>query len=405
MKRFDVVIIGGGMVGLTAALAIRKLSSLTVAVIDNQPLQTLGEAPELRVSAISAASQHILANLDVWGQVSQQRLQPYQSMHVWDKDGYGKLNFDQQLLGSDFDNLGWIIENKVLRNSLYQQAEQTADLTLINATIAQLAQGEQEVFISLEGEQPITSRLVVAADGANSWVRSQLEMPLAFRDYDHHALVATVNCQQGHQNTAWQVFLEDGPLAMLPLYQPNLCSIVWSLPPEQAADILALPEEQVNKRLTAATDGKLGKIQLASEMQSHPLSMRFAREVVKGHVVLIGDAAHTIHPLAGQGVNLGLLDAVALAQTLSELDKLEPGVELQRALAQFGRWRKSEAADMIAAMEAIKQLFTHQQPLLKLVRGIGMSLVDQLSPVKKQLVKQAMGLKSSLPELAKAPKN
>lgn len=404
MQSYDIVIVGGGMVGLTAALAICKQTPLKIAIIDNLPINPIGDTPHLRVSAINDASKQLFTNLGVWADITKARSQAYTNMHVWDKDGFGHLDFDLSDLPNSANNddcLGTIIENDVIRNALYQAAEHHDNITVVKQTLSSIAIGESEVFLSFSEHTPIIAKLVVGADGANSWVRKQLDMAITFRDYDHHAVVASVECSQGHQNTAWQVFLNTGPLAFLPLYQQNTCSIVWSLPPTEAMRIKALSAEEFNKEITAASDGKLGQVSLQSERVSFPLTMRIAREFVKDRVVLIGDAAHTIHPLAGQGVNLGLVDASALAQTI--VSTLNDGKELNdnKLLGHFSRWRKNDAAEMIAAMESIKQGFSLQQVLPKFIRGIGMSVLNNISPLKQLLIKQAIGQTTNLPELSK----
>lgn len=406
MQKFDVLIVGGGMVGLTLALAIREQSQLTVAIADTKAVEEKTEQPQVRVSAINAASANIFANLSVWDDILQQRAQPYRHMHIWDKGGYGQLNFAQDdLKGSDQqEQLGWIIENNIIRHALWHKAQADEGISFFTEqAITSIGVGDSEVFASLGSATPIIAKLLVGADGANSWVRQQMNMSLTFRDYDHHALVATVSCEQGHQDTAWQVFLPEGPLAFLPLYQDNLCSIVWSTSPEEAKRLTELEPEDFAKEITAASDGKLGRVSLESERFTFPLSMRLAQNFVKQRVVLIGDAAHTIHPLAGQGVNLGLLDAAALAQTLISQEKIDNQLKVnQVALQQFARWRKAEAAEMMAAMEAIKQVFTPQQEAMKLFRGLGLSLLEHFAPAKKQLIRQALGYKGNLPELAKS---
>ena len=409
MQKFDVLIVGGGMVGLTLALALRQQTKLTVAIADTLTAEALEDKPEVRVSAINHASQQIFANLGVWSAIENQRIQPYQHMHVWDKAGYGKLDFDHNSVATD--DLGWIIENKVIRNALWHKAEQDQGITFFTEEkIQNIAIGDSEVFASFASQMPITAKLIVGADGANSWVRQQMNMQMAFRDYDHHAVVATVKCQQGHQNTAWQVFLPTGPLAFLPLFEKDLCSIVWSTEPNDAERISQLSPEQFAKEITAATDGKLGQVSLQSERFTFPLRMRLVHEFVKDRAILVGDAAHTIHPLAGQGVNLGLLDAASLAQILVEQvnqygeDDTDAQWANEKALKAYSRWRRSDATDMIAAMEAIKQSFTPQHEVTKLIRGIGMSLLNEISPLKRKLTELALGHKGQLPELAKAKK-
>jgi 2-octaprenylphenol hydroxylase len=441
MQKFDILIVGAGMVGLTLALALRKNSQLTIAIVDTLAVPELDDTIDVRVSAINVASKNILANLGVWSALENSRVQDYQHMHVWDKAGLGKLYFsakDSATFPSE-DNLGWIIENKVIRHALWQQAELDEGIHFFNDNkLATISQGDSEVFATFASETssddgaahnsvsngsstpppPIIAKLVVGADGANSWVRQQMNMAMIFKDYDHHAIVATVQCPQGHKNTAWQVFLPTGPLAFLPLCSAksgestqdftdsvnNLCSIVYSTSPEDAKRLTALDATEFSKELTAASDGKLGDIALKSERFTYPLTMRLAQDFVKDRVVLIGDAAHTIHPLAGQGVNLGLLDAAALAQTLTA--KLnahdENHAELVNTtdLKAFSRWRKSEATEMITAMAGIKQAFAVQQSPVKLLRGVGMNIINNFAPAKNRLIAQALGIKADLPELA-----
>jgi len=415
MQKFDILIVGGGMVGLTTALAIRQLTSLTVAVVDNNGMAELSDAPEVRVSAINAVSQQLFVNLNVWSAMTEQRIQPYQHMHIWDKAGYGNLDFDIDDLSTREQNgqLGWIIENSVIRNALWKKAEVVEGIELFSeCKLNNIAMGDNEVFASFDStskiQMPIIAKLVIGADGANSWLRKQMNMALTFRDYDHHAIVATVKCPQGHQNTAWQVFLETGPLALLPLASKDdgedLCSIVWSTSPEQAKRLCKLTPEEFGKELTAAVDGKLGNVSLESERFSFPLTMRFAQDFVQERIVLVGDAAHTIHPLAGQGVNLGLLDAAALAEILANAmsnDLTDTRWLSSKTLNSYQRWRKTEAVEMAAAMEAIKQIFTSQQAPVKLIRGLGMSLLNHVAPAKKLLIKQALGFKGQRPKLTK----
>ncbi|MBL4940428.1 MAG: FAD-dependent monooxygenase [Colwellia sp.] len=408
MQKFDVLIVGAGMVGLTLALALRKTTNFTIAIADTLAIAALTDEPEVRVSAINVASKTLFEHLDVWSDIEKQRLQAYQHMHIWDKAGIGKLDFSAAELDTfpKNEHLGWIIENNVIRYALWQKAQQDEGIHFFTEhKLVNIAVGESEAFVSFESNHsnpvPLMAKLVVGADGANSWLRTQMNMAMIMRDYDHNAIVATVKCSQGHKNTAWQVFLPTGPLAFLPIYPQNkeTCSIVYSTSPEDAKRLMQLSAVNFAKELTAASDGKLGIIELTSERYTYPLTMRLAQNFVKERMVLIGDAAHTIHPLAGQGVNLGLLDAAALAQSLQNLTA-EQDLGDQKMLKAFARYRKSEAVEMIVAMEAIKQTFSVQQSAFNFIRGVGMNLLNNIKPAKKIMIEQALGLKSDLPELA-----
>lgn len=403
MQRFDVLIVGGGMVGLATALAIRHFTQYSVAIVDTQELTELPKEHDVRVSALNLASQQLLSKLGAWSEIENSRCQPYTHMHVWDDMGYGKLDFDVSDVNNlnQNDQLGWIVENNVIRRALWKQAELDSGISFFQQEkLTSLSQGDKEVFATFESQAPIIARLVVGADGANSWVRQQANIAMTFRDYDHHAIVATVHCEQGHQLTAWQNFLPTGPLAFLPLDSDNgkLCSIVWSAEPEKCDELMSMDAESLSKALTAATDGKLGAVTLRSDTFRFPLTMRFAQSFVENRIVLVGDAAHTIHPLAGQGVNLGFVDAASLAQILGEAKRSSSWPD-ESSLLSYQRWRKADAMAMISAMEGIKQAFTPQQEPLKFLRGMGMTLVNNVPLIKQHLIKQALGQKDNLPEL------
>ncbi|MFT5162317.1 MAG: 2-octaprenylphenol hydroxylase [Alteromonadaceae bacterium] len=401
----DVVIVGGGCVGLTLALALAE-KQIPVVVIDAQPQeQPLSDEPGLRVSALSASSQAILTRLGVWQNIINTRATPYTQMHVWEKDSFGAISFAAEQI--HHPQLGHIVENQVTRNALVAKLLKYSDIAtlLFDQTVEQLNIGEREVLVSLSSGQPVIGQLLVAADGANSLVRQQMNMPMTFWDYEHNAIVATIKTQLPHQNTAAQCFLADGPLAFLPLDTPdsqqNRCSIVWSTSPDKAKMLLADTDEAFNQQLTTAFDGRLGLCEVVSHRMSFPLKMRYARQWVKPRVALIGDAAHTIHPLAGLGMNLGLLDAATLAQTLIVLKAAKKDLGSVDSLRGFERWRKAEAQTLIVATEGLKRLFSGSNPLLKLIRCSGLALADNLTPAKKLIIKQAMGLTGDLPDLAK----
>ncbi|MCH1925045.1 FAD-dependent oxidoreductase [Shewanella sp. C32] len=398
-QSYDVAVIGGGMVGLATACGLAK-SGLQVVVIDSRAAAPVTGVPRLRVSAINKASQALLENLGAWHNIPAERLAPYSKMDVWEKDGMGAIQFDAANICEN--SLGTIIENDAIQYALAQSAHDETNLTLLeNEHVRTLAFGEREAWITLERGDSLSAALVVAADGANSWVRQQCQIPLTFWDYDHQAIVATIKTQLPHNGCARQAFSADGPLAFLPLFEADLCSIVWSVPPEKAEQLLALDDESFNKALTAAFDGKLGLCQLQSERQSFPLRMRFARHFAQHRLVLAGDAAHTIHPLAGQGVNLGFLDAGAIVEVVSKLHSEDKDIGAYENLRTLERWRKAEAMEMIAAMEGFHRLFLGNNPVKKAIRDIGLNLVNSVSGMKTLFMQQAMGHKFKLPSLCR----
>lgn len=397
MQSYDVVIAGGGMVGLALACGLQH-SGLRIAVLERQtpPATTALSDYSLRVSAINAASECLLRHLGVWQAIEAQRVSPYNDMYVWDKDSFGKIAFNGEAFG--FSRLGHIIENDVIQRALWQRAERMSEVTLIpSATLKQVAWGENEAFITLDDGNMLTARLVVGADGAHSWLRQQADIPLTFWDYGHHALVATVRTEHPHERVARQVFHGEGILAFLPLGDAHLSSIVWSLPPLQAETMLALPEAEFDKQLAMAFDMRLGLCTTISARQSHPLTGRYARSFAAHRLALVGDAAHTIHPLAGQGVNLGFMDVATLIAEIKRLQAQGKDIGQYLYLRRYERQRKHSAALMLAGMQSFRELFKGENPAKKLLRDIGLTLADNLPGVKPTLVRHAMGF-NDMPE-------
>lgn len=401
MQSVDIVIVGGGMVGLALAAAL-KHSELRIAVIEGRvPSLELAELPDVRVSALSRSSEIMLRNLGAWQGITSRRAAPYSAMEVWERDSFARIEFSANQMTQP--DLGHIVENRVIQLALLEQVQKQANVTLfMPAQCQSLAVGESEAWLTLDNGQSLTAKLIVGADGANSWVRQQQDIPLTHWDYGHSALVANVRTLEPHQSTARQVFTPQGPLAFLPMSDPHMSSIVWSTEPNRAQRLLSLSELEFNKILTAEFDHRLGLCEVVGERAAFPLKMRYARDFALQRIALVGDAAHTIHPLAGQGVNLGLLDAASLAQELLALWHQGEDIGSLKNLRGYERWRKTEAAKMIAAMQGFKDLFEGDNPAKKLIRGIGMQLAGQLPGAKDEIMKRALGLKGDLPDLAKS---
>lgn len=397
MHNNDITIVGAGSAGLTLALLLAATGlKITVLEQGNAPSQQLVQ--HQRVSALNLASMRLLDHVGAWPAIASTAA-AYHQMQVWDADSFGRIEFSagQERLSQ----LGWICDNEQIRVALYQQLQQHSNVELLfNCTINSMAQSERDVVININQQQLLLSRLIVGADGVNSLVRREMQLPLAHWDYEHQALVATISTELPHQATARQVFLPGGPLALLPLPDPQQCSIVWSCTPQRAAELLAMEETAFNQALTAASNSVLGVLARQTVPQAFALKMRYASSWVRGRAVLVADAAHSIHPLAGQGMNLGLMDVASLAELINEAVANNQDFSETRLLRRYERWRKAEAQTLIAAMEAFKRGFSNKQPLLKLVRAVGMNGVDQMPWLKSKIIAAALGNSGDLPKLA-----
>lgn len=387
MKNVDLIIIGGGMVGLGLA-ALLKNADLKIALVEQSPLTKSVSEVGFRVSAINLASENLLHQTNAWENIS--RKTPYDQMQVWERDSFANIAFDSHSLG--LPHLGHIVENHLIQQALWQQVSAQKNTEILTALPSKINVGEDNVLLQLNDGQFLCGKLIVGADGANSWLRKQADIPLSFRDYGHHALICNVKTAEPHQNTARQIFSGDSILAFLPLHNENLCSIVWSLSPEKATELQTCDETEFNKQLTVAFDHKLGLCEVQTTRQTYPLTARYARNFALHRITLIGDAAHTIHPLAGLGVNLGFQDALMLSQEIEKYLNLQQDIGEYRHLRDFERRRKTEAVKMLATMQGLKELFATDNPVKKLIRGIGLSAVNKLPVLKEELIKQALHL-------------
>ena len=402
-QSYDVVIVGAGIAGSALAAALIG-KGIRVALVEARPLEP-AQLPlaldvaqfDPRVSALTPRSMAFLDELGAWDAIAAYRSCPYRHMTVWDADGSATIDFDAAEV--DADSLGTIVENRAVTNALLKRLQQAGETRLLAP--ASLAGCEATagvgVLITLEDGVELEAGLLVAADGALSRVRELMGFRTREWDYGHRAIVTTLSLEYPHQDTAWQCFMPTGPLALLPLpstADKHYCSVVWSQQDETAEALLALDDQAFCEALGKASEFRLGRVLATAKRVAFPLRQRHAVDYVMPGVALVGDAAHTIHPLAGQGINLGLSDVAVLAgEILAAADRGLAAGELS-VLKRYQRQRKGENLAMMAAMDGFKRLFEQRAPAIRWLRNAGLRGVGRLSPLKQQLMRQAMGLGS-----------
>ena len=403
----DVLIVGGGPVGGAAAALLAHAvrgdrAPLRIAVLEpRRPAPLAPDAPmELRVSAYSRASERILRAAGAWETIAAGRISPYERMRVWHESvaptASDALVFDAAEVGEP--NLGYIIETRLVQHALLEAAE-ALGVSVLQGELASLSIGEDHVHIETTNGA-LKTKLVVGADGAQSAVRAAVGLTAETSAYQQTAIVATVATARSHENTAWQRFLRTGTLAFLPL-SDGTSSIVWSADDEVAKGLLATSPEAFAKELDAASDLALGETRLVSERASFPLRRLAAHHYAAHRCALIGDAAHVVHPLAGQGVNLGLLDAAALAQLLAVARREGEDPGALRVLRRYERWRKTETRMMSLAIDAFDRMLAHGTGPLSRLAQRGLGWVNRSQELKRVFIRRALGVAGELPEAAK----
>lgn len=386
--QYDVIIAGGGMVGATLACLLGK-SGKRVAVLEAyQPTVFSPDDPyDLRVSALSRASQRALLDTGAWDGIAARRAFPYEAMQVWDATGSGEIRFDAADLGES--DLGHIVENRVIQLALLDalQALDTVDWYCPDKLVA-LVVNEQHVTVTLHSGQTLQAQLLVGADGAQSKVRELAGIGMAIQDYGQKGLVCVVQTECPHQFTAWQRFMPGGPLAFLPLAE-GFCSIVWTLPADQADAMLRLSDSEFCRELSQALDYRLGAVLAVGERAAVSLRGRHADRYRQERVVLVGDAAHTIHPLAGQGVNLGIKDALEL---VAQIRQSAGDCGSTKVLRAYERARRGDNILTQKAMEGFRLLFGNTLTPWKILRNSGLTIVNRMSFLKYEMAKRAMGI-------------
>lgn len=393
---FDAIVVGAGVVGAATALALAADGRRVALIEARAPRPWSAAMADLRVYALAPDSVALLAALGVWDSIASARAQPFRHMRVFDAGGGGELVFDADALARP--ELGWIVENDLLVDRLGTALSLHAavDLCCPDA-VEELVQDAVSVRVRLRSGRRLRAPLLVAADGAGSPMRSRLNIDVDAHDYGQSGLVAYVRCERTHADTAWQRFLPGGPLAFLPFRAEampgaavgHVCSIVWTLPSAQAQRLCTESEDLFRAELERAFAGCLGAIEAVSTRVVFPLRRQLARRYYAGRVLLIGDAAHAVHPLAGQGVNLGLRDVATLRTLLARAGTRDIGAP--HRLAQYQRQRRSENTLAAYGFEAINRLFSNDALLPTLLRGHLLGLAGRIAPLRQWLAGHALG--------------
>jgi len=386
----DIAIAGGGMVGAACALALARRGFTAALLEAREPAPWNAADPEdLRVIALAPSSARLLDELGLWRGIEAARVSPYRHMRVWDGASGAELTFDAAREGRA--QLGWIVENKLVARTLWDALEGAGVRCMCPAHVASFAQRDDRVTLELGDGETLSAALLVIADGAGSALREQAGVAVRGRDYHQRAVVAHVATERVHESTAWQRFTNEGPIALLPLADGR-SSIVWSLPEARAREVLALDDAAFCEAAGVASDFRLGTLTSTTPRASFPLRLQIAERFAAGRCVLIGDAAHAVHPLAGQGANLGLRDVAELASVLGAARDAGRDFTAPHVLQRYARRRRSDGALDARTFDAIERMFAWQSSAWATLRGVGMRAVDIIEPLKRRLSAHAAGL-------------
>jgi 2-octaprenylphenol hydroxylase len=388
IQEFDIVIVGGGIVGAAAACRLSKHYS-RIAIVDmgSPTIWEPGEPYGLRVSALNLASINLFKQIDIWNSILSMRACPYTSMVVWEQEGSAEIEFNAN--ETSHASLGAIVENQVMLAALDQALNASSVVRFNQSALKNChAISGTSMLVELDNDTRLSTKLLIGADGQSSKVRECAGIDTRHNKYHQFGLVAVVETEKPHQHTAWQCFNHDGPLALLPL-SDNVCSIVWSVSEERSNELDAMNDTDFNQQISSGSEYKLGQLKLISARKKFPLLGLQAERYTGERVVLMGDAAHVVHPLAGLGLNLGIADVNCLATLLTESSR---PLGSHRVLRQYERERKSENVIMQHSLEWIDKLFRGEQQITRSIRSAGVNMTNKTMPLKSIFMHKALGI-------------
>lgn len=381
---YDLIIIGGGVAGLTLACALAD-SDVKIGIVEANAFQKKQAPMHARVSAYNLAAKRFFQEHGVWDRIPQEKISPFEHIEVWDSRGSGQIQFDCVEVAQPA--LAYNVENQLIIEALLAQLSTFSNVELFSPMAASAVSIDED-SVAIHCDELFKAKLIVGADGANSWLRNYLNIGIQQHSYGQNALVCNVKTEKQHDRTARQIFLETGPLAFLPMRDPHSCSIVWSTTPEQAEFLMSVEDNIFIAELEKAFQYRLGAVtEKMDQTLMFPLTMRHIDHYVSHRVAFIGDAAHTIHPLAGQGINLGIQDAISLAKVILKTHASDRDIGRRQNLRAFERDRRGDNQLMISAMQGFKSLFGTELPWLKNLRNYGLNAVNSSSLLKKQIMR------------------
>lgn len=386
-SEYDVVIVGAGLIGASLALQLAEKSDLSIAVLERSSMFTQNPSANQRVVALGAVASNILKDIDIFQQLDAEHCNPYHNMFVWDENSNGQLDFSATEHG--YQQLGYMIDSNQCVQLLHEALQASPNLDVyFGMNLENLSFANQQATVQA-GEQSFSTQLLIAADGARSWVRQASKIFANHHSYKQQGIVALISTEQAHRDTAWQRFLSTGPIAVLPLNQ-NRSSIVWSASDPRSKELMALEPDEFELELSRALDSKLGAVTLLSDRVSFPLQSLKADSYVRKNLALIGDAAHSIHPLAGQGANLGFKDIQCLIGLICAVDSQRIGG--LDVLSHYQRERRFDNQQTDAMMSALHSTYLNDNPAWMAARGAGMNLIADSTLLKQLFVRQAIGV-------------
>ena len=399
---YDILIVGGGMVGASLALALRH-SGLRLGIIEAVPYGAAAQPSyDDRSVALAYGSRRIYTGMGVWQRIEQGGVTPIRRIHVSDRGHFGSARLDSDTMG--VEAMGYVIENRVLGAALMQLLAASENINLISPAemndVEFTAHAAQVSVMQSGVSRSFSARLLVAADGARSAIRTCLGIATTREEYDQCAVITNITLERPHGGVAYERFTEHGPLALLPM-SDNRCSVVWSLPPAAAERMLALCDAEFLQQLHTCFGDRLGAFVKSGARHSYPLTRARAAEHVRPRLVLIGNAAHTLHPVAGQGFNLGLRDVAVLAQVLVDAQSAGGDIGDLAILHRYALWRRRDNTAVSAFTDGLVRVFSNALPPVVLARNLGLLLLDLMPPAKRSLMRRTMGLAGRLPRLAR----